>query len=183
MAKPKAKASRGSRPSAKSQNQHPAQDWRSQLIVAGANSFGKVVQQIGTSAVVLGLLLFVVHQFGTSKTKDDFLRAVLFGETNNHPLLSIFFGLLALIAIFGGKLRHSDKKIERGEIKRLREENERLQAQLLGGQGSHQNPVVHIQLQPPQLASVNVGTNLPPANVEGVDLAPKAANGRVGGVK
>ena len=91
---------------------------------------------------MLVLLFFSVWWMGSSKTKDDFLRELLFAEITHSHYLQGIVAVLTLDAVFGVMLFRSWMSRDRRELKRCAEEKARLQELLAGRQLAHTEKLV-----------------------------------------
>jgi hypothetical protein len=82
------------------------------------------------------VVLLAIYQLGSEKTRDDFIREVLFGAVTDTRYLGFFFAAWVLIIMFGGTLAALYRKRESDELQRCAEEKARLQ-ELLAGRGLH----------------------------------------------
>lgn len=87
------------------------------------------MDRFGAPAAVASIIILMLWMFASDDTKDQFMRALLFGE---HGWALPIFGVLVLLDIlFGFRLRRRFIDGENGELKRLALEKRRLQDLLL----------------------------------------------------
>jgi hypothetical protein len=108
----------------------------------------KFVDRFGVSLLVLLLILGVVWRFGDERTKNDFVRELLFQETTKKPWVTCFFLVLLGVNLFGRGAnvslfrrwtRTERKRVETetDRLNRVAQEKSRLQEEILGAPLSH----------------------------------------------
>jgi hypothetical protein len=101
------------------------------------SALGRFIDKFGVSFFVFVLMLITVWALGTAKTRDDFLREILFSEVTQTHYLQWFVVALIVDAIVGVRLMKWWFSREKAEIKRLAQEKARLQELLAGRALAH----------------------------------------------
>ena len=94
-------------------------------------------ERCGVAFAVLVVLLFTIWLMGSTETRDDFIRELLFGSITNTRYLSLFVAVLIVIAVLGGLTARRAKVTESDEMKRLADERTAWQERALGRTLSH----------------------------------------------
>ena len=68
-----------------------------------------LAERLGLAFAVFIVLLSAVWALGSSRTRDDFVRELLFGSITHTRYLSFFFGALLIVAIFGFDTRRRSR--------------------------------------------------------------------------
>ena len=95
----------------------------------------RVSERFGPSSIVLAGILWFAHAFTKQGTKDEFFRAVMFGE-KGAILPGIVF-LLVVDVVVWAYLDRRRKTGDSSEMQRLIDERNRLQEELLQRKLSH----------------------------------------------
>jgi hypothetical protein len=106
------------------------------------SAIGRFADKFGASFTILVILFIAVWFMGTAKTKDDFLREILFADVTHGHWVQAFFILLAFDAVFGVTLARAWLSRERRELTRCAEEKAKLQEMLAGKPLAHTSDVV-----------------------------------------
>lgn len=101
------------------------------------SAVGRFVDKFGVSFAVLLLLCFMVWSMGDAKTKNDFIRELLFAEVTGKRYVQGVFAFLTLDAAFGVILLRRWLSREKRELKRCTEEKSKLQEMLAGKALAH----------------------------------------------
>lgn len=91
-----------------------------------------IAERLGMAFAIMTFIVLGVWFLGSTTTKDEFVRELLFGSITNTRYLSLFFVALIVIALFGLDNMFASWRTERAEMKRLASEKTRLQERLLG---------------------------------------------------
>lgn len=105
--------------------------------VAWVQLFSQIADRFGVPFALFVVCLGVIWLFGSEKTRDDFIREMLFGEIAGSPAARIFFVGLVLLALVNSSALFRRWSREPAEVKRLAAEKSRLQEKLIGRELSH----------------------------------------------
>lgn len=121
---------------------HPGHiGWQSQLIFEAFAVLDRVANTFGIPAATLLLCFGAVWFFGDAKTKNDFVRELLFRDVTHTPWLSLFFAILIVVSAVGAwRATVRRRALESTEMRRLASERTRLQEKLLEASVSHSAP-------------------------------------------
>lgn len=104
------------------------------VVISIINAVATTSNRMGMPTAIFILLLSAVYLFGDAKTKDEFIRTLLFDPPNggNQPMIRWFFAILVglmvatpLIIRLWGKMSEADENV------RLRKRVSELEAKLL----------------------------------------------------
>lgn len=106
-----------------------------------AQSFGALVERLGIGFSVLIVLLLTVWFMGSERTRDDFIRELLFAQITQTHHLQAFFGFLIVFTLFGVDSVLRGYRSEKAEMRRLSAEKTRLQELLARRELAHTDDV------------------------------------------
>lgn len=96
-----------------------------------------LIDRLGVALTVIAVLFCSVYFMGTTKTRDDFIRDLLFGDVTHTRWLSVFLVGMVLVSVFGLDTWVRDRRVERKEMQRLADERDKWQERALNTELSH----------------------------------------------
>ena len=101
-------------------------------VLAWLDFFGRVADRFSVAGALIFFFFGAVWFFGSTKTRDDFIRELLFSDVTGTHYLQAFFFLLVMIAVYNTSLLFRWISGERREMKRVVKERNKLQERLIG---------------------------------------------------
>lgn len=112
-------------------------DGELQAIARLRDALSALVDRLGIAFVVLIAIVWAVKLLANTKTQDDFIREVLFGETTGGRSLAIFFAAMIVTATFGLDSIARQNLRDGADYKRIVEEKRRWQERAIRAECDH----------------------------------------------